>query len=787
MATVHNADSQTDCCEVKSSCSKTNEKPDAKACLQCGQPVTGGSGTDDFCCDGCKAAYQIISQEPAQKSLSQFAETLEDGSHKLTLAVSGVHCASCISTIEGELFKHREVLAARVNMSTERLTFTWSGDLAVGDGLSDKIESMGYALKPLDQAALKGSRSEEEKRLLKAIAAAGFASGNLMLLSVGLWTNGDIMGLSTRDFMHWVQALIALPAVIYAGLPFFRSALAVLKQGYTNMDVPISLAITLATGMSIFETINQGRHVYFDSAVMLLFFLLIGRYLDARARGKARESAAGLLSKLVGTAQVVDGDSVKTLSVSDLTTDMILRVSVGDNIPADGVISIGTSDVDMSLITGESLPVTVSEGDRVYAGTTNMAAAFDMRVTSKRDDSLLSEIVSLMEVSEQGNAHFVRLADRAAKLYTPAVHTLSLLTFLGWVLFTAAEWQVALLHAVTVLIITCPCALGLAVPVVQVLASSLLMRRGVLLKSGDALEKLAQVDTVVFDKTGTLTTGKLTLVESAKSVDEKSFQLAASMASRSAHPLSRSLAEHYQGDLLPLSVTEIAGCGLEATYQGQSVRLGSRAWLDIAENSDESGAELWLAREGHAPIRFAFADSIKTDGAKIMAGLKGLGLRTMLFSGDRDLEVARVAQALDISDHQARMKPADKTAAIERLQKAGHKVLFVGDGLNDAPSLAAAHVSMSPSTAVDISQNAADIVFQGALISPVKVALMVARKSESLIKQNFGLAILYNTIAVPFAILGFVTPMIAAIAMSSSSLVVIANSFRLRGEEKDKV
>lgn len=751
-------------------------------CLHCGVAVTAGQ---DYCCSGCEAAHQVVTQNIQAKSLSQFADQDQTGVYKLTLGVSGVHCASCIAAIEGELNKDRSVQSARVNMSTERLSFTWDGARQHGDTLTEKIEAMGYALRPLDQAVLASKASKEEKRLLKSIAVSGFAAGNIMLFSVGLWTtSSEVMGMAVRDFMHWLSALIALPTVAYSGLPFFSSAWAVLRQGYTNMDVPISLAIILASGMSVFETINHGEHVYFDSAVMLLFFLLIGRYLDARARGKARQSAANLLSKLVGEARVIKPNGFEMLPLSKVKAGMKLLVQAGENFPADGKLLSDHASVDMSLITGESLPQTTGKGAAVYAGTTNMSGAAEMVVTEKTDKSLLSEIVTLMEVAEQGAARYVRLADKAAKLYTPAVHTLALVTFLFWVVLTATPWQVALLHAVTVLIITCPCALGLAVPVVQVLASGQLMRHGILMKSGDALEKMAEADTVIFDKTGTLTMGNLVLQSAPNDADI--MQIAASMAARSAHPLSRALADHYDGDLLPLTVAEHAGKGLSAQWQGRDYRLGSGRWLNQSSDQDALGAELWLVSDQEKLGHFTFADDIRPDAGIIIQDLKNLGMDIHLLSGDRQAVVENVAGQLGINNFQGDIDPAGKCDVIDRLQDQGHKVLFVGDGLNDAPSLAAAYVSMSPSTAVDISQNAADVIFQGAMLSPVRTALLTARKSATLIKQNFALAILYNIIAVPFAMLGFVTPMFAAIAMSASSLVVISNSFRLRMDQAIK-
>ncbi|MGB1540057.1 MAG: heavy metal translocating P-type ATPase, partial [Rickettsiales bacterium] len=441
-----------------------------------------------------------------------FAQTDADGLHHLTLRVEGIHCAACIYAIESALSPLPDVKEARVNLSTRRLAITWEGDVAQADTFAQTVETLGYPVQPFD-ASRTPRMQEEEKLLLKAMAISGFAMGNIMLLSVALWSSDQaVMGVATRDLFHWITALIALPTIAYAGRPFFRSALMALRGGHTNMDVPISLALLLACGMSMVETLRPGEHAYFDSAVMLLFFLLIGRYLDARARGKARQNAQTLLDSMQGVAQVIEGETMRYLPIRELREGMQVRVAAGEKIPTDSRVLEGESEIDSSLMTGESTPAAVKPGDRVYGGTLNLHAPLLVEISKASEHSLLADIVRLMEKAEQGRARYVRLADRAARLYTPVVHSLALLTFLGWWLGMGIGWQPALLYAITVLIITCPCALGLAVPVVQVLASSWLMRRGILLKSGDALERLAIIDTAVFDKTGTLTQGKPVLV-----------------------------------------------------------------------------------------------------------------------------------------------------------------------------------------------------------------------------------------------------------------------------------
>lgn len=690
-----------------------------------------------------------------------------------------MHCASCAWRIESALNTLPET-QARVNFSTERLTIDWSGNKSRANEFVQEIEKLGFRAAPFETISWHEKEAQEEKFLMRCLAVAGFASGNLMIFSLALWfSTGEEMGEATRTLMHWIMALISLPAIIYSGRPFFTSAWGALKGRRTNMDVPISLAVILAAAMSLHETIRHGPYVYFDASVMLLFFLLVGRYLDKKARGKAREAAQGLLAMLEGTAVIIENEKTRSLPIRELRQGMHLIVAAGEKIAADGVVVKGRSEADTSLVTGETLPRVIGEGERVYGGMINLSEPIEVRVSAAGDASLLGEIVSLMEKAGQGQARYVRLADRVAGFYTPVVHALAAATFIGWWWVVGAPWQQALLNATAVLIITCPCALGLAVPVVQVLASGLLFKRGLLLKSGDALERLATVDMVALDKTGTLTLGTPTLTN-AISLPRETLQLAASMAAHSKHPLSMALAKAWDGPLLPLAVQEITAHGLEAHADGKTLRLGKRSWCGDESVAGDVQMELWLSDSSAAPVRFTFSDTLRADAAETIAQLKAMGMKVLLLSGDRAAVVQTIASQAGISEWHAEISPIEKTNLIEEQIANQHRVLMVGDGLNDAPGLAAATVSMSPSTGVDITQNAADIVFRGEHLQPVAMVIRIARRAQQLVRNNLVLSLVYNIIAVPLAAAGLVTPLIAAIAMSSSSLLVIGNSFRLK-------
>ncbi len=515
---------------------------------------------------------------------------------------------------------------------------------------------------------------------------------------------------------------------------------------------------------------------------MLLFFLLIGRYLEARARGKARSAAQDLLRMMQGSATIRTAEgNVHTLPLGELREGMVMLVAVGEKIGADGVVIAGASELDTSLITGESLPRATEPGAHVYAGTLNLSAPLEIRIVRAGEQSLLAEIVRMMETAEQSQSRYVTVADRLSRWYTPAVHLLALATFCGWFWWGHMAWQEALLLAATVLIITCPCALGLAVPVVHVLASGYLLRRGILLKSGSALERLASISCAVFDKTGTLTLGKPRLLP-ASIPSATHLQLAASLASHSRHPLARALTAAYQGPLLPLAITEHPGFGLESMVGDVPVRLGRRSWAAPDAPASENGEavmELWLANGNQTPVQFTFTDQLRADAKIVLDRLKAEAIPPILLSGDRREITQHVAAELAIDIAESELTPLQKTERIVALQQRGERVLMVGDGLNDAPSLAVADVSMSPASGMDITQNSADIVFQGDALQPVITAWRTACTTQRLVRQNFVLAIGYNVVAIPLAVAGYVTPLVAALAMSGSSLLVIANAMRL--------
>ncbi len=711
---------------------------------------------------------------------------LKDGLRQTDLSVPSIHCGGCVARIERALTAVDGVVTARVNLSTKRLSVRWRSADAAPPPFVETLTALGYA------PHLDGGVAEKDPalaELIRALAVAGFASGNIMLLSVSVWSG---VGPEARDLFHWLSALIAFPALLYSGRVFFRSAWRGLRRGHTNMDVPISLGVLLAFGMSLYDTATHGQHAYFDASITLLFFLLIGRTLDHVMRERARAVVKGLAQLAPRGAMIERPDGgCDYVPVDRIRPGMTVLLAAGDRIPVDGVVADGASDLDRALVTGESLPQPVAAGSLLQAGTLNLTAPLRMRATAAAADSFLAETIRLMETAESGRPAYRRVADRAAALYAPAIHACALLSFAGWMIATGDLHRAATI-AVAVLIITCPCALGLAVPMVQVVAARRLFENGIMVRDGGALERLAEIDTVLFDKTGTLTRGRLRLRDAA-TVDPACLALAAAMGLRSRHPHAEALAAAGAGSpgttqIVLSDVTEEPGCGMEARSGTDLLRLGRRDWaarLEGLPGDLSEDTETVLARNGVALQRFRFEDDLRPQAGEAVAALKRLGLAVELISGDRPAPVAAVAAAAGIEAARPLQPPAGKVARIAELAAAGRKTLMVGDGLNDAPALMAAHVSMAPATAADVGRSAADVVFLRDSLAAVPLTVRIARAAMRLVRQNFGLAIVYNAVALPVAVLGQVTPLVAAIAMSFSSMLVVANALRLRAARSD--
>jgi Cu2+-exporting ATPase len=710
--------------------------------------------------------------------LSLYVKPSGEGTLSMDLAVEGIACGACIGHIESAVKRLPGVTAARLNFTNRRLHVDWTDGALVPAQILQTLEEAGYHGYPFAPLRAEQEEAAEARRLTLCLAVAGFAAMNIMLLSVSVWSgNATDITPETRDFFHWASALIALPAAAFAGRPFFASAWRSLRSGALNMDVPISLGVILALAMSVVETAHHAKDAYYDSAIMLLFFLLVGRALDHAMRRKTRAVAGNLAALKADTAHRFMGDELVSVPAAALNAGDRLLVKAGERVPVDGCVLSGASELDESLITGETARRKVGAGAAIYAGSMNYSGALTLRVTAADRATLLDEIERLLEKAASAKSRTMRLADRTARFYAPAVHLTAALTFAGWWL-AGASLHDAVVTAIAVLIITCPCALALAIPAVQVVASGALFRRGVILNAGDAIERLGEADTVIFDKTGTLTLPEPRVIDAA-ALDPDLLQLAARLALSSRHPLAVALAREAASHIPYDGATEEPGQGVRAMLGGVEARLGSAEFCGVAQTTThEPGASHIYFVYGSRVATIAISQKLRPDAVEVVRALAGLRLDLHILSGDRDEAVEPIARTLGIDNWQGGLKPAEKIIFIEALKAHGRRVLMIGDGLNDAPALASAHVSLSPIGAADVTQAQADAVFLGERLKPVLDSVLVGRRARALMKENLLFAVIYNIVAVPVAIAGAVTPLIAALAMSGSSIMVTLNALR---------
>ncbi len=711
---------------------------------------------------------------PASADETLFASRpVADGILQTELSVPSAHCGGCIASIERALCKLDGVVSARLNLSTRRATVKWRKTGAVPPFI-EALEAAGF-----DASLFANDEPDtdpEKQRLLRATAVAGFCTMNIMLLSVSVWSGAAP---HTRHLFHLLSAALAIPAVFYSGRIFLQSAWQAISKRRTNMDVPISIGIVSALALSIHDTLSNGPHAYFDAVTALIFFLLVGRTLDHVMRGKARAAVMGLARTMPRGATVAAADGKRTYTpIDQIAVGELVIVAAGDRVPLDGRVVAGAADVDASAVTGEAVPIPASAGDAVLAGMMNLNGMLEVRVERTSRSSFVADMARMIEAAEQGRARYRRLTDKAAALYAPVVHAFAAGAFIAWFAMTG-DWHRSLTVAISVLIVTCPCALGLAVPMVHVMAARRLFERGIALKDGSALERLAEVDTVVFDKTGTLTLGALAVAScTARGRD---LDAAKALAHNSNHPAANAIRSLPGGKSPRIEdFAEVPGQGLEARIDGARYRLGRAEWALGTSGEAQAGiaGATTLSRDGKAVGLFVFSDTVRPEAREVVRSLRARGMAVEILSGDRREVVAKLAKDVEIANFLPELLPRHKVERLEELALQRRKTLMIGDGLNDGPALSAAYVSMAPSSAADVGRAAADLVFFGRKLSAVTEALQIAAIARGLVRQNLALAIGYNLLVVPIAFTGQVTPLMAAAAMSLSSVIVVANALR---------
>lgn len=702
-------------------------------------------------------------------TITAFQRDEGNGLLGISCTVNDMRCGGCAIKIEAQISKMAGVIQARTNATTKRLNFVWDPNVNTADSIIDALSSIGYTATPF----VENTKLSKETSLLIPLAVAGFATMNVMAISFSVWAGlVTDMDENTRQFLNLISAGIATPAILYSGKAFFGPAWKAVRHSQMSMDVPISLAIITTVLASFYELAHRSEHVYFDAAISLIFFLLIGRVLEQSMRKRSESASDNLRHMLQGRAiRLISDDTREDMLAEDLQVGDRVLIIPGENVPADGVLLSTQAYVDESIISGESTPRVVETGQNLIAGSQIVDAAIELRVTAVGSGSHLSEIAALTEAAEAHRGATQLLADKFARAYGPIVIGSAVFGFLIWFFILDAGLSKSLLISVAVLVVTCPCAAGLATPAVVVRAVNLLMSNGVILKTAGALERLAEIKHVLIDKTGTLTTAKLTIT---KNIPEPLLKRAAAMAANSAHPLSKVLAASYSS-AAENDVQEIVNQGLLAT---DGAKLGSAIFVGV-EDTIGMGPTLWFKPDNGKAMRLSFEDTPRMDAEDLLSGFTNKNLPVTMLSGDGETSVSVTAKKLGILNWNSKLTPEDKVAEIEAIERNGVHTLMIGDGLNDTPSLAAAHSSMALASATSASQSAADIILVGDRLTPALIALDVAKKARKLIKQNLAFSLVYNIIALPIALFGGLTPMIAAILMSSSSLIVMLNALRL--------
>ncbi|RKT45051.1 heavy metal translocating P-type ATPase [Thiocapsa rosea] len=824
--------------------------PDASStrirCFHCGLPVAESAretafiaGRErSFCCTGCKSVCEAIfaaglegfykrtpegeifgpPPEPP-KDLAvfdldavqeEFTDTAGE-SREINLLVEGIHCAACVWLIEKGLCAMPGVEEARVNLTGRRLRVRWDNGRLKLSRILGRLADLGYAAAPFDPESAEGAIGRENRAMLYRMAWAGFAMMNLMWISIALYAGAD-QG-EFRGLFQWLGFLIATPTLLYSGAPFFRGAVSGLRSGHLSMDLPIAIGVTTTYVYSLYVTLGVSSigDVYWDTVVNFLFVILVGRYLEAISRRKAVASTQRLLDLQPKVATRLDGEDGETESVVPVRALKLgerVLVRPGERIPVDGEVISGGSGVDESMLTGESRPVAKTLGDQVVAGTINGAGVLTVRIGALLRETALGRIIRLVEDAQASKAPIQRLADRIVPWFVAATLGLATLTFLIWM---RMDVEVAVMAATAVLIITCPCAFGMATPMAVAVATGLAASRGILVKNGAVLERLSSIDHFVFDKTGTLTVGRPAVTGLASApgrwrqlegphdlTPEERDVLAGLQALErlSEHPIAAAvldLCERAGIDRIaaPVEAVEVApGLGIKGQVGGVEILAGSQAWLvrngvqpwsDGDEQSAQTSGLVHCARAGHEVLRLGVADPLRPDAARVIARMRERGIRVTLLTGDRRETAEAIAAQLGGGiEVIAEVMPEDKDRVIAELQRGGRRVAMVGDGVNDAPALVRADVGIAMGSGTDVSIASADIVLMSSELGRVEEAARLSRRTLRTIRQNIGISVVYNLIMVPLAMAAVITPLIAAISMPLSSLAVIGNSARIR-------
>ena len=808
-------------------------------CYHCGLPLPDEVITApiegeprNFCCHGCKSVCEVIfnsgmsgfyDRTPDDSRLApppELAEEAElydleeiqteyvriDGAQReIHLLVEGIHCAACVWLIERSLQPLQGVLSAQVNLSGKRLHLRWNSEQIKLSAVIQRLAQIGYVAVPFDPETAEGRLRKRDRSLLYRLVFSGFTMMNLLWISIALYSGADEG--EFRNWFQWLGFALATPTLLYSGFPFLHGAWTGLKARHLTMDLPIAIGATTTYLYSTYVTIEGGAvgEVYFDTVVNFIFVILVGRYLESAAKRQAVSSTQRLMDLQPRVATLLKEGEEEVVAVRLLKAGDRVRVKPGQRVPVDGQLMVGESEIDESMLSGESLPILKQPGDALYAGTVNGHGVLELEVASVLKESALGKIIDLVEEAQASKAPIQCTADRIVPWFVMATLTLGTLTFLLWV---QQDFEVALMAATSVLIITCPCAFGLATPMAIAVASGVGARHGVLIKNGGVLETFSSIRHIVFDKTGTLTEGRLQVrqLHLQESVDESAFYRAAHALERySEHPVARAIVSRAEEVLGKQAVRDLSGAasfhytpgaGVSGEIEGEVALMGTAEWMRRHQvewgeeverfvSAAEANAEsvLFLAMGGMVQGVATLADEIRGEAQALVQQLQQQGMKLYLLTGDRQQVAEATAETLGGEmEVIAEVLPDQKANVIAELQQQGSVVAMVGDGVNDAPALIRADVGIAMGSGTDVSVESADIVLLSSELSQVALANRLSQRTLRTIRQNIGISILYNIIMVPLAMMALITPLVAAISMPISSLLVIGNAARIRSE-----
>lgn len=786
-----------------------------QACYHCGEVVPEKVSftvdilgqTREMCCPGCQSVAQTIVEsglvsyyqyrtEPAEKAdlvpeqlqklihydnkevQQEFVRHDDANLSEVTLSLDGISCAACAWLIEKQLHALPGVVLIRVNITTNRAILKWDDHQIRLSELLRAIHQLGYKAAPFEPNQHEESYQQMLKQYLYRLGVAGLATMQVMMLAVALYFEVfSDLDAEFKQYFRVVSLIFATPVLIYSAQPFYLNAWRSIKGSTLGMDVPVSIALIFAYLASLWATVTGTGEVFFESISMFTFFLLVGRFLEMRARRKAATASANLLKLVPAMARLKSGEQipVRSLQIGD-----IVQVLPGEHIPADGEVVFGSTQVDESMLTGESIPVVKHNHDFVYAGTMNVDESFELKVTCHKADSVISNIVRLQDEAQLSKPKIAQIADHVAKYFVAIILIIAAGTWWYW---HQHQPESAFWIMLSVLVATCPCALSLATPTAVTCSTSRLGSLGILLRKGHVFETLCQVDQIVLDKTGTLTEGDIQIsqcsVLNPEFTQAECFAIAASLEKHANHPIADSFTGYESSEINVEHVKNIIGSGLSGEYQQATWKIGTLNFVsDGAATMPEQASTIYLSRDHQLMAQFEYQDPIRPESAEFIKALKTKGLKVMVLTGDSLQSTQKVASQLGIDDYHCQLKPEDKLNQLNLLNQ-DHVTLMIGDGINDAPTLAGAHLSVAMGSGSDVAKASADMVLLGDKLNKVLDARDLALQTRRIIRQNLAWALGYNALILPLAVMGFIAPYFAVIGMSASSIIVVSNSLRL--------